>query len=335
MYSNLKIIATIIAIAFYANCFAQFSIGKIKPKDSAMLEIVSDSKGLLIPRVKDTNSVSNPDTALLIYSLKQDKFFYRDSKRWQPISTFKFIDTSSNIITIPDASLTIMGNANINGKATIFNTLKVEKYVKITDSLNVDGDITTNGKFVGFGTVPIGGIIMWSGNTAPDGFKLCIGKGKYIDWQDTLRDIPDLRGRFIVGYGANGTGVANDLNNQPIWQSDYSLIGKSNKGEVLHKLTKAELPKHQHSLTTGMATSDGSKHKHNFNMEKWVKKKIVKKGGATENNYKRSMEMQSKDGAHTHDLSGNTGNGTTDGVKESAHENRPPYYVLAFIIRVQ
>ncbi|MEO6904167.1 MAG: hypothetical protein ABI315_13595 [Bacteroidia bacterium] len=37
-------------------------------------------------------------------------------------------------------------------------------------------------------------------------------------------------------------------------------------------------------------------------------------------------------GNHTH--TGNTGDGTSDGLTGSVHENRPPYYVLAYIIKL-
>lgn len=50
------------------------------------------------------------------------------------------------------------------------------------------------------GTVPIGGIIMWSGSIAsiPSGYQLCNG----------TNGTPDLRNRFIVGADADVTGTA-------------------------------------------------------------------------------------------------------------------------------
>ncbi|MBM3840512.1 MAG: hypothetical protein FJ398_21625 [Verrucomicrobia bacterium] len=55
--------------------------------------------------------------------------------------------------------------------------------------LQVDGPIT------GGGSIPIGGIIMWSGaiNAIPTGWRLCDGGG----------GTPDLRNRFIVGAGSS------------------------------------------------------------------------------------------------------------------------------------
>ena len=64
------------------------------------------------------------------------------------------------------------------------------------------GTITATA-FYGRGTIPIGGIIMWSGDSVPTGWALCNG-------QDGR---PDLRDRFIVGSGgqyATGEAGGND-----------------------------------------------------------------------------------------------------------------------------
>ncbi|MBI4325506.1 MAG: tail fiber protein [Chloroflexi bacterium] len=47
----------------------------------------------------------------------------------------------------------------------------------------------------GYGTIPLGGIIMWSGSSVPDGWALCNGQN----------GTPDLRNRFIVGSGGEYT----------------------------------------------------------------------------------------------------------------------------------
>ncbi|MFO0001051.1 MAG: tail fiber protein, partial [bacterium] len=47
----------------------------------------------------------------------------------------------------------------------------------------------------GFGTTPLGGIIMWSGSVdaVPAGWALCDGRSS------NGRTTPDLRGRFVIG----------------------------------------------------------------------------------------------------------------------------------------
>src|SRR5262249_34779064 len=60
--------------------------------------------------------------------------------------------------------------------------------VEVTAPLSVTGTIT------GQGAVPVGAIMMWSGDvkSLPKGWVLCDGGN----------ETPDLRGRFIVGYSA-------------------------------------------------------------------------------------------------------------------------------------
>lgn len=129
--------------------------------------------------------------------------------------------------------------------------------------------------------LPKGSIIMWSGSTdnIPEGFKLCEG-GSF-----NHVSIPDLRGRFIVGYSDTDT--------------DYNPIGNTG-GEKTHTLTVNEMPSHQHTYQhvyeeTGEVKHDGS----------------------------NSIWHIKNETYHT----GNQGGG-------QPHENRPPYYVLAFIIKV-
>jgi len=85
-------------------------------------------------------------------------------------------------------------------------------------------------------SVPVGGIIMWSGaiNAIPEGWALC----------DGTNGTPDLQDRFIVGAG-NG----------------YAAGAKG--GEALHVLTTNEIPSHLHpvnppSTQTGGQTADHS-----------------------------------------------------------------------------
>ncbi len=166
-------------------------------------------------------------------------------------------------------------------------------------------------------TIKVGSIIMWHGATdnLPAGYSLCNGTGTYIDHTGTERNIPDLRGRFIVGFNPD--------------DEDYNAIG-STGGEKEHTLTEAEMPSHSHS---GSTSSNGN-HRHEG---------LTVDGSSADNgdpgeyivtSYYGSNGNQSNDaktayaGSHTHTLSiDNTGGG-------EAHENRPPYYTLAYIIYV-
>lgn len=115
---------------------------------------------------------------------------------------------------------------------------------------------------------------------------------------DGTQGTPDLRGRFIVGYANADT--------------DYNVIGKVG-GEKAHTLTINEMPSHDHSGSTGDiqpfngSTTRGTSD--DFN------------GHNTGN---AAAEFGFEDFHHKHSIPSQGGG--------AAHENRPPYYTLAFIM---
>lgn len=60
-------------------------IGTNNPHSSSLLEINSNNKGLLLPRVTDTNSVSNPAKGLAIYNTTDNKTWFFNGSRWQQV----------------------------------------------------------------------------------------------------------------------------------------------------------------------------------------------------------------------------------------------------------
>jgi len=121
---------------------AQVSINSTgaAPNSSAMLDIVSTDKGLLIPRVADTTSVLSPAVGLLIYRTNSPQgFFYYNGQKWQKIgieatsSTANYVDLSTN--------QTVNGNKTWNGNATFNSGLNASGG---TINLNNDSNSTIN-----------------------------------------------------------------------------------------------------------------------------------------------------------------------------------------------
>ena len=113
---------------------------------------------------------------------------------------------------------------------------------------------------------------------------------------DGTNGTPDLRSRFIVGAGSDvGTGVTFNANTGAL--SGAYAPGNIG-GSVAHQLTIAEIPSHTHRFSQ---TNEG-----------------VNSGGA-----------QVMDGP-----SSGTGFSPESVGGDDYHENRPPYYALAFIMRV-
>lgn len=148
----------------------------------------------------------------------------------------------------------------------------------------------------GIAAVPVGFIGMWAGNpdAIPVGWALCNGSN----------GTPDLRKRFIVGYDPD--------------DSDYNAITKQGGlKDVI--LTEAQMPSHNHDGSTG----SGGAHTHGY------QKSVPGRGYETRaddyphSNYQNAQTTSA--GAHSHNFTTNPKGGG------QAHENRPPYYTLAFI----
>ena len=108
---------------------------------------------------------------------------------------------------------------------------------------------------------------------------------------------PNLSGKFIVGYSNTDT--------------DYNTIGKTG-GEKTHTLTQSELP----HVQIGNGMQDDAK-------------VLFTHGGKTLSGSLVTGSIQSEGNTPLYEgLTDYIGNG-------QSHENRPPYYTLAYIMRVE
>lgn len=144
---------------------------------------------------------------------------------------------------------------------------------------------------------------------------------------------PDMRGYVPIGYNPDVT--TNPKYSTILGHADDTVVSGTNT----HILTRAQLPKHVHMLTTGVdnaSQSDPGNHTHSYN--NWPNQANIGATGtsATDNSLETAQNTGSA-GAHTH--TGNTGDGTSDpgslgGLNGAAHENRQPFTVLAFVVYV-
>ena len=203
--------------------------------------------------------------------------------------------------------------------------------------------ITPNHAYIGpniidlASSIPSGLIAMWSGASSaiPSGWALCDGSN----------GTPDLRDRFIVGAG-----------------SSYSVGNTGGSDSVT--LTTAQIPSHTHAHSLTAASAGAHTHSHNFSIQ--LSNLSCSSAGEHSHSYSqivtdlggRSMSglpgafstgWTSSSGAHTHTISGSgslTGSISSDGSHShsisgsissvgsgTAHENRPPYYALCFIMK--
>lgn len=168
-----------------------------------------------------------------------------------------------------------------------------------------------------WGFVPVGGIIMWSGllGSLPSNWQIC----------DGTNSTPNLRDRFIIGAGgAYAVGAS----------------GGSTTANIQHSHTEVYAEGGSHTHTQGV-TGAGSSHLH---------------GGTTSNNTGATSIVlgvgntptptphthgfsSASDAAHTHTnpTSGaatHTHTTTTNTQLSTSQDIRPPYYALAYIMRL-
>jgi microcystin-dependent protein len=148
--------------------------------------------------------------------------------------------------------------------------------------------------------VPPGAIIMWSGaiNDIPVGWALCDGSN----------GTPDLRNRFIVGAGGS-----------------YNVGNTGGSNTVT--LSSSQMPRHDHGSGTLTTNTTGS---HNHTYLRILVAAAGASGDVAPRPSSTTNETTSYDGGHNHTISGYT---SYAGSGE-AHENRPPYYALAYIMKL-
>jgi microcystin-dependent protein len=189
---------------------------------------------------------------------------------------------------VAESGNTVLQSIGVTASTTELN--KMDGVTASTTEINTLDGIAPTG--AGFGYVPQGGIILWSGSVAsiPSGWFLCNGSN----------GTPDLRNRFVVGagstYAVNATGGADTVT-----------------------LTTAQIPSHTHT-----ATVNDPGHSHGIEL-----------GGNTGGGLNTggaslplgtSTTAISPSGTNISVSIGSTGGG-------GSHENRPPYYALAYIMK--
>ena len=285
------------------NTFGQVSIGNENtPNSEVILDLRnSDGKGLLLP--KKNSSVTEP----------LGNIFYNSSKNM--IGVVDSISGGTNVVKYlspwrhTDANSDVTFTSDI-GKVIITNTDNATDgrvVLEVQDgSINVqDGKI----KEYGHDLLPQGAIIMWSGNTAPDGWALCDGGSHPKEDGSGNVTVPNLKGRFIVGYDPSN--------------ADYNTIGNLGGSKIMSHTHGVNPPNrtttvdgaHTHSGTTAGNSGSG-----NGNQTS---------GASAEQNHTHTFTTDS-DGNHTHNL--NIPNFTSAAASNT--ENRPPYYALAFIYKL-
>ena len=207
---------------------------------------------------------------------------------------------NGNKLTIANTDTGSGANENFYLTALSFNTSNGVLTATVNGATNPTVDL--DGRYVSQSTggssgIPSGGIIIWSGaaNAIPSGWYLCDGSN----------NTPDLRGRFVVGYH-NGDG-------------DYDVNDTGGAKNVT--LQSSEMPSHFHysfrSGNHGQLQNGSNLSANNY-----------PGSGSGRANLYEGYNINSSGSVANVGKTSNTPSGST-----SAHENRPPYYALCYIMK--
>jgi len=266
------------------------------------------------------------------------------------VDTDKLADAAVTALKLAAAAVT---DAKVAAGAGIDATKVADGSVSNTEFQflgNVTSDIQAqlDSKVSAGGAVPSGVITMWSGSTnaVPSGWLLCDGNN----------GTPDLRDRFVVGaggsYSVNDTGGADSVtlstSEMPSHSHGSGSLETDFDGGHSHNASTDIRGGHSHSGTTD---TEGD-HTHAIHTDDNPSGASLVQNVAIFGSQQADRSTEPA-GAHSHSLTTDTkgdhghlisvsgvsdhqhdvqGNTSSRGGN-AAHENRPPYYALAYIMK--
>lgn len=93
---------------------AQVGIGTTTPSANSALDVTSPNKGLMLPRLTDTSTVSNPSAGLMIYDINAATPSFHDGVKWNSVATRSQM-VSSDSITYTITNPSRMGPGYVAG----------------------------------------------------------------------------------------------------------------------------------------------------------------------------------------------------------------------------
>ena len=331
---------------FFLNCFvmcllllsnignAQVGINTTNPHPSAALDVTAIDKGLLIPRLTTAARVSMVGMAnsLLVFDTDLQLFFYYQAAnaKWYSLNAWQSEVTQNGGNT--DTITTTYSSVGI-GTSVPTKRLEVVGDIKVSDSIYVGtsliaGNSISAPKIYGEGTMPVGAIIMWSGaiTALPAGWALCDGDATGLHAPQV---IPNLSGRFVVGYDAADTDYnATNKVGPSFTDADGASTGANTTDAKQVRLTGGQsgVAPHTHSASQG-------RHNHSYNDFYQGDKTVGQNGGGNGEQAGSNDEISTLRYTDFNTPIITIDPATATSANQSI-ENRPPYFVLAYIIKL-
>jgi microcystin-dependent protein len=261
------------AILFsFSGIFAQ-SVGinedNSQPDASAILDVKSTSKGMLIPRLTtyQRENMANTSLGLLVFDTDTESFWYYTTAWTELISNAKesdpvFKSSVANSLTDAGSGKVITDDERTSLNSALQSESDPIYSASVASKISAEDTVRWNG-IIG---IPVGTIIPYAGTSVPEGWKACdgttlsrtdyallfaaIGTAWGTGDAATTFNLPDLRGRFPRGYD-NGAG------NDPDAASRVALSG-GNTGDKVGSYQEDEFESHTHSLNAWGFEGSGS-----------------------------------------------------------------------------
>lgn len=165
---------------------------------------------------------------------------------------------------------------------------------------------------------PVGSIFMWPSDTVPAAYHLCDGSSLSAETYPTLYSVlghtyggsgnqfnlPDMQGCFVAGKGSNGY---------------TNLGGKGGSNTVTLTAAQSGLPSHEHGSGSFKAVNTQDNYASGICSIAGTGSARIKSGN--DDDWLKTIVVQ-------------TGTNAARNASQS-HENRPPYIILNYIIKIQ
>lgn len=144
---NQFIIITVLILSAIAN--AQVGIGTVNPDPSAILDLSSENKGMLVPRMslEKRDLISQPADGLLIYNTTTKGFNYFQSG-WKDFSSnYKHVTSSTSVSTVSIVDEPVIGSSLTTSKGTYsvnFNSQYKNEPITTITTVTTPGVVNIN-----------------------------------------------------------------------------------------------------------------------------------------------------------------------------------------------
>lgn len=187
-----------------------------------------------------------------------------------------------------------------------------------TDQIIEADSAQANGVKNSWAFVPVGGIIMWAGllGSLPANWQIC----------DGTNGTPDLRDRFLVGAGSSYAVGANGGAATANLQHDHNGSATASTGAHTHTQPNTSATTHFHRITSSAASATISAQA-SSGASAGVEDHTHLVDTAADVAHVHAKSATGSSGDHSHPL-------TADNQLSSSQSILPPYYALAYVMRL-